>query len=161
MQKLAETHSPHAKELRVGLNNLSTHTPAAFYQTFAPEVARQLTKQISFHYTPKHGSWLNMAECELPVLTRQCLHLRLPTRERVQYKSYVTIVSSIFLEEGIMELLQEQSTSLLAFETVREWRLWVTEVERRIGPRFPRRDLRHRAWAYLRGLLSTVERTNS
>ena len=84
MQELAEAHYPNAKELRVVLDNLSTHTPAAFYQTFAPEVARKLTRKLSFHYTPKHGSWLNMAECEFSVLSRQCLNQRLPTQERVQ-----------------------------------------------------------------------------
>jgi hypothetical protein len=63
---------------------LSTHTPAAFYQTFEPEVARELTRKISFHYTPKHGSWLNMAECEFSVLSRQCLNQRLSTQARVQ-----------------------------------------------------------------------------
>jgi hypothetical protein len=64
MQTLATTYAPTAKDIRVVLDNLSTHTPVAFYQTFAPEAARALTKQISFHYTPKHGSWLNMAEGE-------------------------------------------------------------------------------------------------
>jgi hypothetical protein len=83
-QELAVTHYPHAKELRVVLDTLSTHTPAAFYQTFAPEVARELRRQISFHYTPKQGSWLNRAECEFSVLSRQCLNPRLPTPARVQ-----------------------------------------------------------------------------
>jgi DDE superfamily endonuclease len=59
MQALAETHYPNVKELRMVMDNLSTHTPAAFYQTFEPEVARKLTRKISFHYTPKHGSWFN------------------------------------------------------------------------------------------------------
>jgi transposase len=85
MQELAATHSPNAQELRVVLDNLSTHTPAAFYQTFEPEVARELTRKISFHYTPKHGSWLNMAECEFSVLSRQCLNQRLPTQAQVQH----------------------------------------------------------------------------
>ena len=84
MQELAEAHYPDAKELRVVIDNLSTHTPAAFYQTFEPEVARELTRKISFHYTPKHGSLLNMAECEFSVLSRQCLNQRLPSQERVQ-----------------------------------------------------------------------------
>jgi transposase len=79
MQESAETPYPNAKELRIVLDNLSMHTPAAFYQTFAPEVARQLTRKIALHYTPKHGSWLNMAECEFSVLSRQYLHQRLPT----------------------------------------------------------------------------------
>jgi hypothetical protein len=84
MHALAETHYPKAKELRVVLANLSTHTPAALYQTFAPEVARSLTRKLSVHSTPKHGSWLNMAECEFSVLSRQCLPQRLPTQEQVQ-----------------------------------------------------------------------------
>lgn len=85
MHELAVTHYPQATELRVVLDNLSTHTPAAFYQTFEPEVARELTRKISFHYTPKHGSWLTMAECEFSVLSRQCLNQRLPTPARVQH----------------------------------------------------------------------------
>jgi DDE superfamily endonuclease len=84
MQALAETHYAHAKALRMVLDNLSTHTPAAFYQPFEPEVARELTRKLSFHYTPQHGSWLHMAECEFSVLSRQCLNQRLPTQARVQ-----------------------------------------------------------------------------
>jgi transposase len=84
MQELAAAHSPNAKELRVVIDNLSTHTPAAFYQPFEPEVARELTRKISLHYTPKHGSWLNRAECEFSVLSRQCLNQRRPPQERVQ-----------------------------------------------------------------------------
>src|SRR5215813_4196961 len=66
------------------------------------------------------------------------------------------------LEGSPMEQIQALSTAPapLEFDTVREWLLWMTEVERRIGPRFPRRDARRRAWAYLRGLLSPVERKN-
>jgi hypothetical protein len=63
-------------------NGLACFT--ASYHTFAPEVARELTRKISLHYTPKHGSWLNMAECEFSVLSRQCLHQRLPTQAYVQ-----------------------------------------------------------------------------
>jgi hypothetical protein len=82
MRELAETHYPNAKELHVVLDNLSTHTPAAFYQSFTPAKARELKRKIVFHYTPKHGSWLNMAECEFSVLSRQCLNQRLPTQKR-------------------------------------------------------------------------------
>jgi hypothetical protein len=84
MQELAQTPYPHAKELRVVLDNLSTHTPAALYQTFTPEGARELTRKLSFHSTPKHGSWLHMAECEFSVLSRQCLPQRRPTHAQVQ-----------------------------------------------------------------------------
>jgi DDE superfamily endonuclease len=83
MQELAETHYPTAKELRIVLDNLRTQTPAAFYQTLAPEVARELTRKIAFHSPPKHGSGLNRAEGEFAVLSRQCLPQRLPTQARV------------------------------------------------------------------------------
>ncbi len=68
---------PDADTIRVVLDNLNTHTPAALYQTFAPEEARRLTQKLEFHYTPKHGSWLNMAEIEWSVLSRQALSGRL------------------------------------------------------------------------------------
>jgi hypothetical protein len=84
MQTLVQTHYPTAKERRVVLDNLSTPTPAALYQTFAPPEARALTKKLSFHYTPKHGSGLHMAECEFSVRSRQCLQQRLPSQDRVQ-----------------------------------------------------------------------------
>jgi hypothetical protein len=57
---------------------LNTHGPASFYEAFAPEEARRLTERFEFHYTPKHGSWLNMVEIELSILARQCLDRRLP-----------------------------------------------------------------------------------
>jgi transposase len=69
---------PDAEVIRVVLDNLNTHSPAAFYSTLAPEEARQLTQKIEFHYTPKHGSWLNMAEIEFSALSRQALKGRLP-----------------------------------------------------------------------------------
>lgn len=59
-------------------DNLNTHTPAAFYKAFPPADARRLVAKLEWHYTPKHGSWLNMAELELAVLTRQCLDRRIP-----------------------------------------------------------------------------------
>ena len=59
-------------------DNLSTHSPAAFYEAFEPSEARRLTARFEWHYTPKHGSWLNVAEMELSVLARQCLAPRIP-----------------------------------------------------------------------------------
>ena len=59
-------------------DNLNTHTPAALYKTFAPDEALRILNHIQFHYTPKHGSWLNMVECEFSVLSRQCLNRRIP-----------------------------------------------------------------------------------
>jgi hypothetical protein len=69
---------PEAELLRIVLDNLNTHTPAALYAAFPPEEARRIAREIEFHYTPKHGSWLNMAEVELSVLSGQCLDRRLP-----------------------------------------------------------------------------------
>lgn len=79
MRHLADVCYPDATCVRVVLDNLSTHTAAALYQTFAPAEARRLAAKLEFHYTPKHASWLNMAELELAVLARQCLDRRLPT----------------------------------------------------------------------------------
>jgi hypothetical protein len=84
MKDLADIHFPEAKKIRVVLDNLNTHSPAAFYEAFAPEQARQLTKIFEFHYTPEHSSWLNMAEVEISVLTEQCLDRRLGSEETVK-----------------------------------------------------------------------------
>lgn len=84
MKRLVDEQFPQAEVIRVVLDNLNTHTPAALYQTFAPEEARRLTKKLEFHYTPKHGSWLNMAEIEFSALVRQCLNRRIEDMERLQ-----------------------------------------------------------------------------
>ncbi len=73
MAQLLEGRYAHAQKVRLVCDNLNTHTPGAFYEVFAPEIARALVQRIEFHYTPKHGSWLNIAENELSVMTRQCL----------------------------------------------------------------------------------------
>ena len=66
------------------VDNLNTHTPAALYEAFAPAEARRITRKLEFHYTPKHGSWLNMAECEFAVLASQCLDRRIPEIETLR-----------------------------------------------------------------------------
>ena len=81
MRRLLEERYPRAQKVRVVLDNLSTHTAAAFYETFPAEMARDLTRRIEFVYTPVHGSWLNMVEVEISVLVRQCLKRRLPDIE--------------------------------------------------------------------------------
>ena len=78
MRWLADEAYPTADRIRVVLDNLNTHRPASLYETFAPAEARRLLKRLEFHYTPKHGSWLNMAEIELSVLSHQCLGRRIP-----------------------------------------------------------------------------------
>ncbi len=77
MWELIYHHFPKAKKIRIVLDQLSTHTPSALYQTFSPEQARDMTKMIEFHYTPIHSSWLNMAEIEISTLYQQCLDRRL------------------------------------------------------------------------------------
>jgi hypothetical protein len=77
MKELADEHYPQAEKIVVVMDNLNTHSPASFYETFEPEEARRLANRFEFHYTPKHGSWLNMAEIELGVLIRQCLSRRI------------------------------------------------------------------------------------
>jgi transposase len=78
MQDLVDHHFPKAQVISVVLDNLNTHTPAALYETFAPAEARRILRKLDFRYTPKHGSWLNMAEIEFAVVTKQCLHQRIP-----------------------------------------------------------------------------------
>jgi DDE superfamily endonuclease len=84
MKDLVDVHFPTAPLIQVVLDNLNTHTPASLYEAFEPEEARRIARRLEFHYTPKHGSWLNMAEIELSVLGRQCLDQRLPSMERVR-----------------------------------------------------------------------------
>jgi hypothetical protein len=78
MRDLVDTHYPNARKIRVVLDNLSTHTPAALYETFPPQEARRILRILEFHYTPKHASWLNMVEIEIGVLVGQCLDRRIP-----------------------------------------------------------------------------------
>jgi hypothetical protein len=77
MQQLVDVHFPDAERITVVLDNLNTHTLASLYATFAPAEARRIARKLELHYTPKHGSWLNMAEIELSVLSRQCLNRRI------------------------------------------------------------------------------------
>jgi transposase len=77
IRDLVDVYYPTAEKLVLVLDNLNTHTPAALYEVFPPAEARRLARKLEIHYTPKHGSWLNMAEIELSVLSRQCLDRRI------------------------------------------------------------------------------------
>jgi DDE superfamily endonuclease len=83
MRRLCDELYPEAEVIRVVLDNLNTHGPASLYEAFPPEEARRLTERLEFHYTPKHASWLNVAELEFSVLARQCLGRRVTTREEL------------------------------------------------------------------------------
>jgi len=78
MVELADEHYPDAERIRVVLDNLSTHNPAAFYRFFPPDEAHAYLDRFEFHFTPTHGSWLNIAEIEIGALKRQCLDRRIP-----------------------------------------------------------------------------------
>jgi transposase len=80
MRDLVDVHYPDATRIRVVLDNLSTHTPAALYQAFPAAEARRILRKIDFHYSPKHASWLNMVEIEIGVLKSQCLARRIPDK---------------------------------------------------------------------------------
>ena len=84
VRTLVEEDFANAKRLTLVMDNLNTHTGASLYKAFEPQIARALLEKLEFVYTPKHGSWLNMAECEFSVLSRQCLSRRLPDLETVQ-----------------------------------------------------------------------------
>jgi DDE superfamily endonuclease len=78
VKRMADEWYPDAERIVLVMDNLSTHTPAALYETFEPAEARRLVERVEWHYTPKHASWLNVAEIELSVLARQCLDRRIP-----------------------------------------------------------------------------------
>jgi len=81
VKEVVNVHYPRAERIVLVMDNLNTHTPAALYEAFEPKEARRLSEKLEIHYTPKHGSWLNMAEIELSVLARQCLgDRRIPER---------------------------------------------------------------------------------
>lgn len=84
LRELIEERYADAERIVLVMDNLNTHTPASFYATFPPDVAKRLSDRLEIHYTPKHGSWLNIAEIELSILTRQCLDRRIPQIERLR-----------------------------------------------------------------------------
>ena len=88
MQWLVDEAYPDVPVIRLVLDNLNTHKVASLYDAFLPEEARRLAKRLEFHYTPKHGSWLNMAEIEFSVFSRSCLRQRLPDEESLCREVY-------------------------------------------------------------------------
>ena len=81
LKAVVDVHFPDADTIVLVSDNLNTHKPAALYAAFAPEDVRRIAEKLEWHYTPKHGSWLDMAEIELSVLQRQCLARRIPDQE--------------------------------------------------------------------------------
>jgi len=84
IKNLLNNHYPDAKKVILVMDNLNTHTGASLYEAFPPEEARRLLDRLEIHYTPKHGSWLNIAEIELRVITGQCLNRRIPDKRMLE-----------------------------------------------------------------------------
>jgi hypothetical protein len=84
IKELVDIRYREAERIVLVMDNLNTHTPASLYEAFEPQEARRLAEKLEIHYTPKHGSWLNMAEIELSVLSRQCLDRRVPNFESLE-----------------------------------------------------------------------------
>ncbi len=84
VRKISDELYPEAEKIVLVEDNLNTHTPASLYETFEPSEAQRLAERFEFHYTPKHGSWLDMAELELGILGRQCLDRRMETFNELQ-----------------------------------------------------------------------------
>jgi hypothetical protein len=84
MKDLVDVYFPDAERIRLVMDNLNTHTIAALYNTFEPAEARRIARKLEIHNTPKHGSWLNMAEIELSVFGRECLNRRIPDVETLK-----------------------------------------------------------------------------
>lgn len=84
MKQMLDERYPEVKKVRLVMDNLNTHSIASLYETFEPKEARRLAERLEIHYTPKHGSWLNMAEIELSVLKGQCLDRRIPDMATMQ-----------------------------------------------------------------------------
>ena len=84
MKRIADEMHPRAKKIRLVMDNFKTHDASAFYETFVPEEAKRLRDRFEFIFTPKHGSWLNMAEIELHVLNGQCLNRHISTMKEIK-----------------------------------------------------------------------------
>jgi transposase len=87
MRDLVDIHFPNANRIIVVQDQLNTHSPAALYEVFAPDEAKRILDRLEFHSTPKHGSWLNMAEIELSVLNRQCLNRYIPDKATLVHET--------------------------------------------------------------------------
>jgi hypothetical protein len=87
IRELLDVHYPQAKKIRLVEDNLNTHNSASLYETFEPAEAHRLAEKLEHHYTPKHGSWLNVAEIELSVLGRQCLSERIDHAAKLQQQA--------------------------------------------------------------------------
>jgi transposase len=89
IRKLVDHDFPNAEKIVLVMDNLNTHTVGSLYETFSPEEARRIRDKLEIHYTPKHGSWLNMAEIEINVLVNHGLSERVPTMQQMKKETEV------------------------------------------------------------------------
>ena len=86
LRDLSDRYYPHAEKILLVMDNLNTHSFASLYEAFEPQEARRLAERFEIHYTPKHASWLNMAEIEIGVMSRQCLNRRLASKKEMAHE---------------------------------------------------------------------------
>ena len=101
VRRLVDVHYPDAERIRLVMDNLNTHTVASLYAAFPPHEARRIARKLDIHYTPKHGSWLNIAEIELNALTRQCLRRRIPDLATMRRGVHAWQISRNAAEVGV------------------------------------------------------------
>ena len=101
IKQLLEVHYPNAQKVVLVMDNLNTHTGGSLYEAFAPHEARALLDRLEIHYTPKHGSWLNIAEIELRVLMSQCLNRRIPDRQTLEREVMQWQIQRNFLQAKV------------------------------------------------------------
>lgn len=124
MKWLVDERYPQAEVIRVVLDNLNTHGPGSLYEVFEPAEARRLVEKLEFHYTPKHGSWLNMAEIELSILQRQCLKRRIATEA--------------MLKREVAAWEHQRNT---AQDTI-DWRFTITDAREKLKRLYPTNSMR-------------------
>ena len=124
MKWLVDERYPQAAVIRITLDNLNTHGPGSLYDAFEPAEARRLVEKLEFHYTPKHGSWLNMAEIELSILQRQCLKRRIANED--------------LLKQEVAAWEQQRNA---AQDTI-DWRFTITDAREKLKRLYPAPSLR-------------------
>jgi hypothetical protein len=131
MRDLVDEHYPDAERIRVVLDNLSTHSPAALYERFEPAEARRILSRIEFHFTPKHASWLNMVEIEIGVMVRQCLDRR------------IADMSTLIAEVAKWEQRRNREQARI------EWLFTIDRARKKLGRAYPTptTKVRHRVKA--------------
>jgi len=119
MQWLVNRAFPEAEKIRLVMDNLATHSRGAVYERFEPEEARRILRKLEFHFTPKHASWLNMAEIELSVLARQCLSRRIADTEKLKR------------EVRAFEEKRNQAKAKI------EWKMTTTDARQKLSRHYP------------------------